>query len=93
MPPLLGAVADMHNSTALAMVVPLAFFIAAWSYAFCVNFVPSYVGPADKLGQSNLGLQGNPRDEGSSSPEGDSEKAGIERAEDRVVEMHEPTKI
>ena len=32
-PPIVGAVADMHNSTATAMCVPLVFFIAAWSYA------------------------------------------------------------
>ena len=32
-PPIVGAVADLHNSTATAMVVPLCFFVAAWSYA------------------------------------------------------------
>jgi FHS family L-fucose permease-like MFS transporter len=30
-PPLLGKTADLHNSTAFAMVVPVCFFIAAWS--------------------------------------------------------------
>ena len=31
MPPLLGKTADLHNSTAFAMVVPVCFFVAAWS--------------------------------------------------------------
>jgi FHS family L-fucose permease-like MFS transporter len=55
-PPLLGAVADLHNNTALAMVVPLCFFIAAWSYAITINFVPSYRDPADAFTVANLGL-------------------------------------
>jgi FHS family L-fucose permease-like MFS transporter len=55
-PPLLGAVADLHNSTAKAMSVPLAFFIAAWSYALCVNFVPSYRDPADRFTTAEIGL-------------------------------------
>ena len=58
-PPLLGAVADLHNSTAKAMCVPLAFFIAAWSYALCVNFVPSYRDPADKFSTTKVGLVGS----------------------------------
>jgi FHS family L-fucose permease-like MFS transporter len=53
---LLGAVADLHNSTAKAMGVPLAFFIAAWSYALCVNFVPSYRDPADRFTTAEIGL-------------------------------------
>ncbi|KAH8760144.1 major facilitator superfamily domain-containing protein [Hyaloscypha finlandica] len=56
-PPLLGAVADLHNSTAKAMGVPLAFFIAAWSYALCVNFVPSYRDPADQFSTTKVGIE------------------------------------
>ena len=55
-PPLLGKVADLHNSTAKAMGVPLAFFIAAWSYSLCVNFVPAYRNPADKFTTATIGL-------------------------------------
>lgn len=55
-PPLLGAAADLNNSTAIAMSVPLAFFVAAWSYALCVNFVPAYRDPADKFTTVNIGL-------------------------------------
>jgi len=58
-PPLLGAVADLHNSTAKAMSVPLAFFISAWSYSLCVNFVPKYRDPADKFSTTKVGLEGS----------------------------------
>jgi len=55
-PPLLGAVADLHNSTALAMVVPLCFFVAAWSYSLTINFVPSYRDPADAFTTAEIGM-------------------------------------
>jgi FHS family L-fucose permease-like MFS transporter len=58
-PPLLGAAADANNSTAIAMSVPLAFFVAAWTYALCVNFVPSYRDPADKFSTTKVGLADN----------------------------------
>ncbi|KAF2486814.1 hypothetical protein BDY17DRAFT_86468 [Neohortaea acidophila] len=38
-PPLLGVTADMR-STAFAMVVPLCFFLSAWTYPLAVNFIP-----------------------------------------------------
>lgn len=56
--PLVGAAADANNSTAIAMSVPLAFFVAAWSYALCVNFVPSYRDPADKFLTTKIGIEG-----------------------------------
>jgi len=56
-PPLLGAAADLNNSTAIAMAVPLSFFVAAWTYALCVNFVPAYRDPADKFSTAELGLR------------------------------------
>ena len=37
-PPLTGAAADARG-TGLAMVVPLCFFVAAWTYALAVNFL------------------------------------------------------
>lgn len=55
-PPLTGVVADMHG-TAIAMVVPLAFFVAAYSYALCVNFVPAYRNTADKFSETEVGLR------------------------------------
>jgi len=83
-PPLLGAAADLNNSTGKAMSVPLAFFVAAWTYALCVNFVPSYRDPADKFSTAKIGLAGGAKDEENLSGEGnvDGEKAAaVERKE------------
>ena len=87
-PPLLGAVADLHNSTAKAMCVPLAFFIAAWSYALCVNFVPSYRDPADKFSTTKVGLVGS---SGSVADEENGPRGGaMEKEEERggVQQIH-----
>ncbi|CAG8975693.1 hypothetical protein HYALB_00007897, partial [Hymenoscyphus albidus] len=54
-PALLGRVADVHD-TALAMVVPLMFFVAAWSYALCVNFVPAYRDIVDSVQTAEIGI-------------------------------------
>lgn len=54
-PPLTGVAADAHN-TALAMVVPLMFFVAAETYALAVNFVPAYRDPADAFTTTEIGL-------------------------------------
>ena len=85
-PALLSAVADLHNSTAIAMTVPLAFFVAAWSYALCVNFVPSYCDPADKFRMTEIGLN-MPRDEEYASPvePTETEKVGLELQPDSKV--------
>lgn len=55
MPPLTGVAADAHG-TAMAMVVPLMFFVAAESYALAVNFVPAYRDPADAFTTTEIGL-------------------------------------
>lgn len=47
------------KDTATAMVVPVCFMIAAWTYALCVNFVPAYRDPADKIGAATIGLENN----------------------------------
>ncbi|KAF2147513.1 uncharacterized protein K452DRAFT_217513 [Aplosporella prunicola CBS 121167] len=62
-PAILAVTADAHDSTSFAMVVPLCFMIAAWSYAICVNYLPSYRDPADKIGASNIGVVGGGKDE------------------------------
>ncbi|KAK7756378.1 hypothetical protein SLS62_001604 [Diatrype stigma] len=54
-PPLTGVAADAHG-TALAMVVPLMFFVAAETYALAVNFVPAYRDPADAFTTAEIGL-------------------------------------
>ncbi|KAI8947293.1 glucose/galactose transporter [Xylaria longipes] len=57
-PPLTGVAAD-NLGTEKAMVVPLAFFVAALSYAVAVNFVPAYRDPADKFSTAEVGLTGD----------------------------------
>lgn len=84
-PPILGATADSYgkHGTGPAMVVPLCFFIAAWSYAICVNFVPAYRDPADKFSTTKVGIENvEEPGEGSSSPERDDpEKGAIAHAD------------
>lgn len=77
-PPLTGAVADMHG-TALAMVVPMAFFIAAESYALAVNFVPAYRDTADAFTETEIGLRGHVEGVAETGEEGsiDEEKAVV----------------
>ena len=57
MRPLTGAVADMHG-TGLAMVVPMMFFVAAWTYALAVNFWPWYRDTADSFTTTVIGTAG-----------------------------------
>jgi FHS family L-fucose permease-like MFS transporter len=79
-PPLLGATADWRNSTPFAFVVPVCFFIAAWTYPLCVNFIDYYRIPADAIGNSPVGLQG----EGGRDEEGrrsEAEKEGVVQVE------------
>ena len=77
-PPILGAVADLRT-TQIAMSVPLAFFISAWSYALCVNFVPAYRIPADKFTTAKIGLVGP---EGAQAGEENEEERSQERSSD-----------
>lgn len=55
-PPMMGAVADARNSTAFAMVIPLIFFILAWSFALAVNLVPAYRDSADAFSTAVIGM-------------------------------------
>ncbi|KAH8714543.1 major facilitator superfamily domain-containing protein [Ilyonectria robusta] len=54
-PPLTGVASD-NLGTGKAMVVPLAFFIAAWSYPICVNCVGSYKRVVDSFQLTDIGL-------------------------------------
>ncbi|KAK3698482.1 hypothetical protein LTR37_016953, partial [Vermiconidia calcicola] len=87
-PPLLGVAADAR-STPFAMVVPLCFFIAAYTYALAVNFVPAYRTVADKFSTTKIGVEkgaGTGKDEESGSPIGgeESDKIGAESREVRM---------
>ncbi|KAH6885717.1 major facilitator superfamily domain-containing protein [Thelonectria olida] len=63
-PPLTGAAADNeHLGTGKAMLVPLVFFVAAWSYPICVNFVPSYKKVVDSCLETDIGLHEHALDE------------------------------
>lgn len=82
-PPLLGAAADLNNSTAIAMSVPLAFFVAAWTYSVCVNFVPAYRIPVDSLGEAKIGIENiDSHKEDSHQSEIDAEKGRVRMTED-----------
>lgn len=55
-PPLMGFAAD-QRTTAFSFIVPLFFFVAAWSYAFCVNGVPWYRKVADAYTETDVGTE------------------------------------
>lgn len=58
-PPLTGAAADNEKlGTGRAMLVPLVFFVAAWSYPVCVNFVGSYRKVVDSYVETGVGSDG-----------------------------------
>lgn len=54
-PPLTGKVMDLHHN-GLAMVVPMVFFVLAWTYALCVNFAPSYKRVIDSFHETEVGI-------------------------------------
>lgn len=63
-PPLLFVARDSRERksdapTATAMTVPLAFFVAAWSYSLAVNFVPAYRDVADRFSTADIGVRGS----------------------------------
>jgi len=92
-PPILGATADAKNSTPFAMVVPLCFFVSAWTYALCVNFVKSYREPADRFSTTKVGIEEvQKEDEESGSPgieerSEDHEKGGAAHFEGTTPEI------
>jgi MFS transporter, FHS family, L-fucose permease len=55
-PPITGAVGDARGM-GLAMLIPLLFFVLAWSYALAVNFVPKYKSIADAFTKTEIGIQ------------------------------------
>ncbi|PHH71652.1 hypothetical protein CDD82_6392 [Ophiocordyceps australis] len=61
-PPLTGVAGD-HLGDGRAMVVPMVFFVAAWSYALCVNFVPAYSRVLDSYNDAPAGLGDKSQDD------------------------------
>lgn len=77
-PPLTGVAGDAHGD-GFAMVVPMMFFVAAWTYALSVNFVPSYVKVLDSFGATDIGMHGHREDlEGAGDGSSSQEKSGRE---------------
>lgn len=57
------------------------FFVSAWTYAICVNFLPAYRDPADAIGDSDLGLgEKSVRDEEMGKDLGDVREDSLEKA-------------
>jgi len=82
-PPILGATADARN-TMLAMVVPVCFFLVAWTYALAVNFVPAYRDTADAFHTTEIGIVETGaalQDSDGTSPTRDPEKGAVGHAE------------
>lgn len=78
-PAILARTADLHT-TQYAMIVPVMFFVIAWSYAVTVNFVPSYRDPADKIRESEIGIGGPHMHE-------EMEKESLEKADVKEVSV------
>lgn len=78
-PPLLGVASDARNSTQFGMIVPCLFFVAAFSYAICVNFVPAYRDVVDAFAETKVGVEnvGVAKDEESGSPGGAMGEKGL----------------
>ncbi|KAL9596322.1 MAG: hypothetical protein Q9219_005876 [cf. Caloplaca sp. 3 TL-2023] len=89
-PPILGAAADA-TSTATAMVVPVCFMVAAWTYALAVNFVASYRDPADKIGAATIGIE-NER-QGSEAREESGRSEEREESEEREDDAGKGTEV
>lgn len=96
-PPLLFVASDAqgepnpatgHAPTATAMAVPLAFFVAAWTYPFAVNFVERYRSVVDRFSTTEVGIvnahAADPemRGEGDGVRVKDESPVGIEKVEE-----------
>jgi MFS transporter, FHS family, L-fucose permease len=93
-PPLLGKTADLHNSTAFAMVVPVCFFVAAWSCKYlrarsvCKAITDMYLDalcvnfvPAYRDTADNIGESDVGLRNDSATPSDDVEKGDLQEVE------------
>ena len=95
-PPILGAASDARDSTQFGMIVPLMFFIAASSYAICVNFVPAYRDVVDAFAETKVGVEGvggGAKDEESGSPGGVVGEKGLGSGDASHDEVREVGKV
>ncbi|KAL8990755.1 MAG: hypothetical protein Q9169_008046, partial [Polycauliona sp. 2 TL-2023] len=93
-PPILGATADAYSpkGTGKAMVVPVCFMVAAYSYAVAVNFVPAYRDPADKTGAATIGIENANRGSEERDDSGE-DVAKTARAEEEVTSQDSPNRL
>lgn len=82
-PPLMGAAADRHG-TGFAMVVPLCFFVGAWTYALAVNFWPWYRDTVDAFSTTEVGVR---------EDQGDALEAEAGQANGPVMEEGKPRAV
>lgn len=82
-PPLTGAVADMHGS-AIAMVVPLCFLLGALTFALAVNFIPSYKHTMDAYTATEVGVAHVGGSSEDVETQKGSEVAGVVTVQERV---------
>ncbi|KAF4121695.1 MFS transporter, FHS family, L-fucose permease [Geosmithia morbida] len=55
-PAITGVASDRHGN-GMGLIVPLIFFVAAWTYPLAVNFVPSYTKVVDSFNAAEVGLK------------------------------------
>ena len=80
----MGVAAD-KKGTAFSMIVPLCFFVVAWTYALAVNFWPWYKNTVDAFSTTEVGLGGGAEKDGRPRHEvSDEEK--IPAVENKTVE-------
>ena len=96
-PPLTGVAAD-NLGTGTAMVVPMVFFVGAWTYALAVNFSPWYRDTADAFTTTEIGLHGHHEGVdnmqiGDSKMELDEEKATVGHPEEPPAVHQEETVV
>lgn len=101
-PPILFAAADSqgqanyatgHAPTAIAMSVPLAFFVAAWTYTLAVNFAPAYRNVVDSFHTTEIGVVDAHRDEESGAGEAGSEEIVKSEAPVQTSDVNATTKV
>lgn len=82
-PPILGHVADTHDSTGFAMIIPTMFVVVAATYAVAVNVVSAYRETVDRTKDSDIGL----RNEGKHVESGSVE--AVELVDDKPAVVHQ----
>lgn len=96
-PPLLFVASDAqgqpdvvtgHAPTATAMAVPLAFFVAAWTYPIAVNFVPAYRNVVDSFSTTEVGITNAHTNDPEMNGTGVFDKEGSPARTETVDEAH-----